>query len=111
MVKKKRGINAFAAGETVSTEDGAVTVTITKLHCDINTIEGRVTKTRGPLAETVLAPHARQDGFAVGMELLFEPHGAQVWRTRDKSGAAYYLPTLYLILSLNGIKKLLKKEY
>ena len=101
-----RNVSCFTLGEEINSEDASVRLKITAIHIESNTLEARIIKANGPFAESRgREGGSPQDGFCVGMELIFKPPFPGSWTSYEKSGFFPNIPWFTLIILQNGQKQ------
>lgn len=104
MVDVNRSASAFSVGEEINPESSAVRLRVTAINPENDTLEAVVVKAEGFFAESLSSPVA-QEGFAVGMELVFEPRHAGCWVARKNGGSPMNnLPWFELLITSGGRK-------
>ncbi len=102
-----RDARCFRVGEEINPQNYLIRLMITAVYPERNTLEARVIKAEGAFSETRRIPGCPQDGFQVGMELVFIPIHPGTWNPKEKSGPSLALPWFTLSIQGNGQKTFL----
>ncbi len=101
----KLNVSVFTVGEEINPPSYFIRLRVTAVHHENNTLEAVVIKAEGAYAETFNYKGAPQDGFKVGMELIFQPRRPGCWVAEDKSKTALNLPWFELLVNPDDGKK------
>ena len=104
MVDINRSASAFSVGEEINPESFTIRLRVTAIDPENDTLEAVVIKAEGFFAESLSSPVV-QEGFAAGMELVFECRRVGCWVARKKGGSAMNnLPWFELLITSGGRK-------